>query len=132
MTEYVTHAVRGRRKDRHRLTVCGLTYLRQLDGSSDPVKAGVLRGWTQRRRARHRHAPRRQGIQYAAARSIQIALLPLEYWITRSRAMTLCASLTTPLGSNQNRGNAMLTLHHLNDSRSQRIHLAAGRTRHAL
>jgi hydrophobe/amphiphile efflux-1 (HAE1) family protein len=27
-------------KDEHRLTVCGLTYLRQLDGSSDPVKAG--------------------------------------------------------------------------------------------
>ncbi len=27
-------------KDTHRLTVCGLTYLRELDGSSDPVKAG--------------------------------------------------------------------------------------------
>ena len=27
-------------KDTHRLTVCGLTYLRQLDGSNDPVKAG--------------------------------------------------------------------------------------------
>ena len=27
-------------KDPHRLTVCGLTYLRELDGSSDPVKAG--------------------------------------------------------------------------------------------
>ena len=27
-------------KDTHRLTVCGLTYLRQLDGSVDPVKAG--------------------------------------------------------------------------------------------
>jgi len=27
-------------KDPHRLTVCGLTYLRQLDGSNDPVKAG--------------------------------------------------------------------------------------------
>jgi hypothetical protein len=27
-------------RDDHRLTVCGLTYLRQLDGSSDPVKAG--------------------------------------------------------------------------------------------
>jgi hypothetical protein len=24
----------------NRLTVCGLTYLRELDGSSDPVKAG--------------------------------------------------------------------------------------------
>ena len=27
-------------KDLHRLTVCGLTYLRELDGSNDPVKAG--------------------------------------------------------------------------------------------
>jgi hypothetical protein len=27
-------------KDVHRLTVCGLTYFRELDGSSDPVKAG--------------------------------------------------------------------------------------------
>jgi len=24
----------------HRLTVCGLTYLRELDGSNDPVKSG--------------------------------------------------------------------------------------------
>jgi hypothetical protein len=44
--------------------VCGLTYLRELDGSNDPVKAGYT---------------------------------------------GLC------------RGNPMLTLHHLNDSRSQRI-----------
>jgi hypothetical protein len=27
-------------KDPHRLTVCGLTYLRELDGTTDPVKAG--------------------------------------------------------------------------------------------
>ena len=27
-------------KDTHRLTVCMLTRLRELDGSSDPVKAG--------------------------------------------------------------------------------------------
>lgn len=26
--------------DDNRLTVCGLVYLRQLDGSNDPVKAG--------------------------------------------------------------------------------------------
>jgi hypothetical protein len=26
--------------DPNRLAVCGLTYLRQLDGSSDPVKSG--------------------------------------------------------------------------------------------
>jgi hypothetical protein len=39
-------------KDPHRLTVCGLTYLRQLDGSSDPVKAG-LRGCRQGQLLRH-------------------------------------------------------------------------------
>ena len=38
--ELSQHAVRSRRADTHRLTVCGLTYLRQLDGSVDPVKAG--------------------------------------------------------------------------------------------
>ena len=27
-------------RDTHRLTVCGLTYLRQLDGRNDPLKAG--------------------------------------------------------------------------------------------
>jgi len=32
---------RPAKKDPHRLTVCGLTYLRELDGSTDPVKAGV-------------------------------------------------------------------------------------------
>ena len=31
---------RPARRTPHRLTVCGLTYLRELDGSSDPVKAG--------------------------------------------------------------------------------------------
>ena len=40
VTEYVTKLVEGGEKDPHRLTVCGLTYLRQLDGSNDPVKAG--------------------------------------------------------------------------------------------
>jgi hypothetical protein len=30
----------GGEKDDHRLVVCGLTYLRQLDGANDPVKAG--------------------------------------------------------------------------------------------
>ena len=40
VTEYVTKLVEGGEKDPHRLTVCGLTYLRELDGSSDPVKAG--------------------------------------------------------------------------------------------
>lgn len=33
-------AVRSGEKDEHRLRVCGLAYLRQLDGSSDPMKAG--------------------------------------------------------------------------------------------
>jgi hypothetical protein len=40
VTEYLTTLVEAGEKDTHRLTVCGLTYLRQLDGSSDPVKAG--------------------------------------------------------------------------------------------
>ena len=40
VTEYVTKLVEAGEKDPHRLTVCGLTYLRQLDGSNDPVKAG--------------------------------------------------------------------------------------------
>jgi len=40
VTEYVTMLFDAGEKDMHRLTVCGLTYLRQLDGSNDPVKAG--------------------------------------------------------------------------------------------
>jgi hypothetical protein len=40
VTEYVKILVEAGEKDSNRLTVCGLTYLRQLDGSTDPVKAG--------------------------------------------------------------------------------------------
>ena len=40
VTQYVTTLCEAGEKDMHRLTVCGLTYLRELDGSSDPVKAG--------------------------------------------------------------------------------------------
>jgi hypothetical protein len=40
VTNYVTMLYEAGERDDHRLTVCGLTYLRQLDGSSDPVKAG--------------------------------------------------------------------------------------------
>jgi hypothetical protein len=40
VTEYLTKLYEAGEKDTHRLTVCGLTYLRELDGSSDPVKAG--------------------------------------------------------------------------------------------
>jgi len=40
VTEYVTTLFEAGEKDTHRLTVCGLTYLRELDGCSDPVKAG--------------------------------------------------------------------------------------------
>ena len=40
VTEYVTALFEAGEKDTHRLTVCGLTYLRQLDGSTDHVKAG--------------------------------------------------------------------------------------------
>ena len=40
VTEYVNTLFEAGERDAHRLTVCGLTYLRELDGSSDPVKAG--------------------------------------------------------------------------------------------
>jgi hypothetical protein len=40
VTEYVNTLFEAGERDAHRLTVCGLTYLRQLDGSNDPVKAG--------------------------------------------------------------------------------------------
>jgi hypothetical protein len=40
VTQYVTTLFEAGEKDIHRLTVCGLTYLRELDGSVDPVKAG--------------------------------------------------------------------------------------------
>ena len=40
VTDYVKTLFDAGEKDTHRLTVCGLTYLRQLDGSTDPVKAG--------------------------------------------------------------------------------------------
>ncbi len=40
VTEYVAKLFEAGETDTHRLTVCGLTYLRELDGSSDPVKAG--------------------------------------------------------------------------------------------
>jgi hypothetical protein len=40
VTDYVGKLFQAGEKDPHRLTVCGLTYLRELDGSTDPVKAG--------------------------------------------------------------------------------------------
>ena len=40
VTDYITKLFEAGEKDTHRLTVCGLTYLRELDGSTDPVKAG--------------------------------------------------------------------------------------------
>ena len=40
VTDYLTKLFEAGEKDTHRLTVCGLTYLRELDGSNDPVKAG--------------------------------------------------------------------------------------------
>ncbi|MGH6755385.1 MAG: hypothetical protein ACREDP_24790, partial [Bradyrhizobium sp.] len=40
VTDYVKTLFDAGEKDTHRLTVCGLTYLRQLDGTTDPVKAG--------------------------------------------------------------------------------------------
>jgi len=38
--EYLTTLFDAGERDTHRLTVCGLTYLRQLDGRNDPVKSG--------------------------------------------------------------------------------------------
>jgi hypothetical protein len=40
LTDYLNTLFEAGEKDMHRLTVCGLTYLRQLDGRNDPVKAG--------------------------------------------------------------------------------------------
>jgi len=40
VSEYLTTLFEAGERDTHRLTVCGLTYLRQLDGRNDPVKAG--------------------------------------------------------------------------------------------
>jgi len=40
VTEYVAMLFEAGEKDTHRLIVCGLIYLRELDGSNDPVKAG--------------------------------------------------------------------------------------------
>ncbi|HLZ01777.1 MAG TPA: hypothetical protein VKR55_06445 [Bradyrhizobium sp.] len=40
VTDYVRTLFEAGERDTHRLTVCGLTYLRELDGSNDPVKAG--------------------------------------------------------------------------------------------
>lgn len=40
VTGYLQSLFDGGETDMHRLTVCGLTYLRELDGSNDPVKAG--------------------------------------------------------------------------------------------
>ena len=40
VTDYVKTLFDAGERDTHRLTVCGLTYLRQLDGSTDPMKAG--------------------------------------------------------------------------------------------
>ena len=40
VTEYVNTLFEGGETDDHRLVVCGLTYLRELDGASDQVKAG--------------------------------------------------------------------------------------------
>jgi hypothetical protein len=40
VTDYVGKLFEAGEKDPHRLTVCGLTYVRELDGSTNPVKAG--------------------------------------------------------------------------------------------
>jgi hypothetical protein len=40
VTKYLATLMEAGERDTDRLAVCGLTYLRELDGSSDPVKAG--------------------------------------------------------------------------------------------
>jgi hypothetical protein len=40
VADYLTTLFEAGERDTHRRTVCGLTYLRQLDGRNDPVKAG--------------------------------------------------------------------------------------------
>lgn len=40
VTEYINTLFEAGERDAHRLTVCGLAYLRQLDGTTDPVKEG--------------------------------------------------------------------------------------------
>ena len=40
LTDYLKTLSDAGEKDLHRLTVCGLTYLRERDGSIDTVKAG--------------------------------------------------------------------------------------------
>jgi hypothetical protein len=40
VTDYIKMLVEAGETDPQRLAVCGLTYLRELDGSVDPVKAG--------------------------------------------------------------------------------------------
>jgi len=40
VTEYINILFEAGERDTHRLTVCGLAYLRQLDGTADPVKEG--------------------------------------------------------------------------------------------
>ena len=39
VTDYISKLFEAGEKDTNRLPVCGLVYLRELDGSSDPVKA---------------------------------------------------------------------------------------------
>lgn len=40
VTDYINTLFEAGERDSHRLTVCGLAYLRQLDGTADPVKEG--------------------------------------------------------------------------------------------
>jgi hypothetical protein len=40
VTEYINTLFEAGERDTHRLTVCGLAYLRQLDGTANPVKEG--------------------------------------------------------------------------------------------
>ena len=57
VTEYIGKLFQAGEKDPHRLTVCGLTYLRELDGSTDML----AKARTQRLRGACPPACRRQG-----------------------------------------------------------------------
>ena len=40
VTQYVATLFEAGERDPHRLAVCGIAYLREFDGRSDPIKAG--------------------------------------------------------------------------------------------
>jgi hypothetical protein len=72
VTGYIQSLFDGGEKDPHRLTVFGLTYLRELDGSNDPVKAGFTGlYWRYNRHSGARgQSPSEPGIPTCSAKNI--------------------------------------------------------------